>query len=88
MFWLKKGVAGFRIDAVPHMFEVGASSNGSLPNEPLSGTTDDPSSWNYLTHTYTVDQPETIDLVYQWRKVLDDHQLANGGDERYRYWVL
>ncbi|XP_055295300.1 maltase A3-like [Sitodiplosis mosellana] len=81
-FWMDRGVSGFRIDAVPHLFEVPANKNGRLPDEPRSGNTNDPDDWNYLKHIFTVDQPETIDMVYQWREVLDEHQRQNGGDAR------
>lgn len=73
---------GFRIDAVPHLFEVRSNENGRVPDEPLSGNTKDPDDWSYLKHIFTVDQPETIDMVYQWRQVLDAHQREHGGDPR------
>ena len=79
-FWLDRGVSGFRIDAVPHLFEIQMNEKGRLPDEPLSGNTKDPDDWSYLRHVFTVDQPETIDMVYQWRQVLDDHRNENGGD--------
>lgn len=59
-FWLNRGVSGFRIDAVPHLFEVRATDKGRLPDEPLSGNTKDPEDYGYLNHIFTVDQPETI----------------------------
>lgn len=81
-FWLDKGVDGFRIDAVPHLFEVAPDQAGTLPDEPLSHNTNDPNDYNYLQHIYTTNQPETIDMVYQWRKEMDDYQAANGGSTR------
>lgn len=81
-FWLDRGVSGFRIDAVPHLFEIQANKNQRLPDEPRSGNTNDPDDYGYLKHIFTVDQPETIDMVYQWREVLDEHQRKNGGDAR------
>lgn len=62
-FWLKRGVSGFRIDAVPHLFEVKPNEQSRLPDEPLSGNTKDPEDYGYLKHIFTVDQPETIDMV-------------------------
>jgi alpha-glucosidase len=81
-FWLDKGVDGFRIDAVPSLFEVSADSGGNYPDEPKSGNTDDPNDPAYLNHIYTQDQTETIDMVYQWRAVMDEYQKLHGGDTR------
>nr|AYV99560.1 venom polypeptide [Dolopus genitalis] len=65
-FWLQKGVYGFRIDAVPHVFEcVG------MPDEPRNNDVKDPEDWSFLQHTCTVDQPETIEMVYEWREIMD-----------------
>ncbi|XP_062137459.1 maltase A3 [Drosophila sulfurigaster albostrigata] len=81
-FWLNRGVAGFRIDAVPWCFEVVPDAEGRYPDEPLSGYTDDPDDSSYLKHIYTQDQPETVDMVYQWRTLLDDYKRIHGGDTR------
>jgi alpha-glucosidase len=81
-FWLDKGVAGFRIDAVPNLFEVDKDASGNYPDEPKSNNTGDPDDPAYLTHIYTQDQPETIDMVYQWRAVMDEYQQQHGGDAR------
>lgn len=81
-FWMRRGVAGFRIDAVPHLFEIAPSDDGSLPDEPLSGTCTDPESFCYLNHIYTQNQPETFDMVYQWRAVMDQFKTDYGGDTR------
>lgn len=79
---MDRGVYGFRIDAVPHLFEIEKNNQGRLPNEPLSGNTQDPDDYGYLKHIFTIDQPETIDMVYQWRKVLDDYTKEHSGDAR------
>ncbi|XP_030573679.1 maltase A1 [Drosophila novamexicana] len=81
-YWLDRGVAGFRIDAVPWCFEVVPDAQGRYPDEPLSGYTDDPDDSSYLKHIYTQDQPETVDMVYQWRQLLDDYKRIHGGDTR------
>lgn len=81
-FWLDRGVSGFRVDAVPHLFEVLPDSYGRYPDEPLSGDTDDALDYGYLKHIFTQSQNETFDMVYQWRDVLDDYQRAHGGDTR------
>lgn len=78
-FWLNKGVAGFRVDTIMTLFEVGTDANGNYPDEPESGEClDDPQSPCFLNHIYTKDQNETYDMAYQWRAVLDEF----GGDKR------
>lgn len=73
-FWLDKGVDGFRVDAIPHLFEIQADASGNYPDEPLSGDcTDDPLKHCYLSHVYTQNYPETYEMVYQWREVLDQY---------------
>ncbi|KAH8355357.1 hypothetical protein KR093_011546 [Drosophila rubida] len=81
-FWLRKGVYGFRIDAVPHVFEVAADSSGNWPDEPRNEYVSDPEDYTYLEHIYTTNQPETLDLVYQFRTVIDDIDQELGGDDR------
>ncbi|KAH8233709.1 hypothetical protein KR026_011578 [Drosophila bipectinata] len=81
-FWLAKGVSGFRIDAVPHVFEIAPDAQGQYRDEPRNDWNNDPEDYGYLQHIYTVDQPETIDLVYSWRAVLDAFEYENGGEER------
>ncbi|XP_017066235.1 maltase A3 [Drosophila eugracilis] len=81
-FWLAKGVSGFRIDAVPHVFEIAPDAQNQYRDEPRNDWDNDPEDYGYLQHIYTKDQPETIDLVYSWRAVLDAFQRDNGGDDR------
>lgn len=77
-YWLDLGVDGFRVDTISSLFEV-----AGYPDEPLSG---DPGStendYGYLLHPYTNDQPETYDMVYQWRALLDEYTAIHGGDAR------
>lgn len=81
-FWLDKGVDGFRVDAVPFLFEVVKLQNGTYPNEPLSGLTNDQDDFDYLDHIYTQNQPETLDMVYQWRELVDQYKQEKGGETR------
>lgn len=81
-FWLDRGVSGFRIDAVPHLFEIPKDSNGRFKDEPRNENNNDPDDWGYLIHIYTTNQPETIDMIYQWREVLDEYKEQHGGDTR------
>lgn len=81
-FWLDLGVDGFRIDSVGCMFEVLPDQNGDFPDEPLSGTTQDAEDFAYLEHIYTIDRPENVEMVYEWRKLLEDYREKHGGDTR------
>ncbi|EDV35662.1 maltase A3 [Drosophila ananassae] len=81
-FWLRKGAYGFRIDAVPHVFEVSADADGNWPDEPRNEGVDDPEDYSYLQHIYTTNQPETIELVYAFRDVIEEMDRELGGDDR------
>ncbi|XP_055913375.1 maltase A2-like [Eupeodes corollae] len=80
-FWLDRGVDGFRIDAVPHMYEK-VFENGTYPDEPLSGATNNSDSQYYLRHIYTQAQYETVEVLYEWRDFLENYKKQNGGDSR------
>ncbi|XP_053670977.1 probable maltase [Anopheles nili] len=72
-FWLDKGIAGFRIDALPYLYES-AEVDGRYRDELESGMVqDDPNNPAFLVHTETKDQPETYDMVHQWRAVVDEY---------------
>ena len=76
-FWMNKGVSGFRIDAVPTLFET-MNPDGSFPDEPRSFRPNcDRYDECYLNHTFTQDQDETYDMVYQWRKLVDDFTTSH-----------
>ncbi|XP_026333670.1 maltase 2-like [Hyposmocoma kahamanoa] len=79
-FWLEKGVAGYRVDAVNYLFEVDkALFGGKYPDEPLSGKiNEDAGSHASLDHIYTKDQNETYYMVYDWRDVLDEFKAKDG----------
>lgn len=53
-------VDGFRNDAIPHIFET-INDDGSYPDEPLSGLTNDSTAIDYTNRMYTKDLPETYD---------------------------
>lgn len=81
-YWMEKGVAGFRIDAIPTLFEK-MNPNGSFPDEPRSY---DPNCERnedcYLKHIYVMDQDPTYDMAYQWRKLVDDFSSSHGVDPK------
>lgn len=79
-FWMGKGVSGFRIDIITALFEK-INPNGTYPDEPR---TNDPNcgkdDYCYLDHIYTIDQPETYDMAYQWRDTLDEFQATHNSE--------
>ncbi|XP_063995481.1 maltase 1-like [Diachasmimorpha longicaudata] len=77
-FWLDKGIDGFRVDAVPFLFEfqdLADEPRSNLPNVTAN-------EWEYLRHDYTQDLDETYDLVRSWRKILDDYANSTNSDEK------
>ncbi|XP_055842741.1 maltase A2-like [Episyrphus balteatus] len=76
-FWLDRGIDGFRIDAVPHIYEK-VNDDGTYPDFP-----NDPNdSSNKANQVYTQHQVETQELLYKWRQFMDDYQKKNGGETR------
>lgn len=77
LFWMNKGVSGFRVDAIPTLFEK-INADGSFPDEPRSYRSDcDQYDHCSLLNVYTENQPETYDMVFQWRKLLDEFSASN-----------
>ena len=78
-FWLDKGIDGFRIDAVPHLYE-----DDELKDEPKSNTPGavEGKDYTYLDHIYTKDDPRTYDLVKSWRAVVDKYADEKNQDEK------
>ncbi|XP_011875708.1 PREDICTED: maltase 2-like [Vollenhovia emeryi] len=67
-FWMDRGVEGFRIDAINHMYE-----DPELRDEPISNPELDPNDYDYLDHIYTKNRPETYDVLKTWRELMDSH---------------
>lgn len=76
-YWLDRGVDGFRIDAVPYLFE-----DAQFRDEPVSGQCNDKEAACYLKHIYTQDYPETYDMIYQWRNLTDEYSIQHNDDVR------
>ncbi|KAK3606381.1 hypothetical protein CHS0354_042015 [Potamilus streckersoni] len=74
-FWLQKGVDGFRIDAIPHLFEA--------KNLSLNENIDVKKSWqeNAGHHNYTRDLDEIYGVVRRWRKVLNEFRNEDGSEK-------
>uniref|UniRef100_A0A8C2L7Q3 Amino acid transporter heavy chain SLC3A1 n=1 Tax=Cyprinus carpio TaxID=7962 RepID=A0A8C2L7Q3_CYPCA len=82
-FWLKKGVDGFRMDAVKHMLEA-----THLRNEPQVDPDQDPSTVDTefeLYHDYTYTQQGLHEILTNWRIDLDAYSREPG---RYRFMVV
>ncbi|XP_041776082.1 maltase 2-like [Anopheles merus] len=73
-YWMERGAAGFRVDAINHMFE-----HPDFIDEPINNP-EDPNSYGYTHHIYTKDLPETYDVIAHWRTVLDDFARQQGSD--------
>uniref|UniRef100_A0A182K2M2 alpha-glucosidase n=1 Tax=Anopheles christyi TaxID=43041 RepID=A0A182K2M2_9DIPT len=73
-YWMERGAAGFRVDAINHMFE-----HPDFIDEPINNP-EDPNSYGYTHHIYTKDLPDTYEVIAHWRTVLDDFVHQNGGD--------
>lgn len=46
------------------------NQNESIAIDP---ETDDPLDYYYLNHTLTINQPETLEVVREWRDILDQY---------------
>ncbi|XP_068184339.1 amino acid transporter heavy chain SLC3A1 isoform X2 [Antennarius striatus] len=81
-FWLKKGVDGFRMDAVKHLLEAPHLRDEPQvdPKKPPESVT---SEWD-LHHDYTTSQLGLHDLLREWRAEMDTYSREPG---RYRFMV-
>jgi alpha-glucosidase len=66
-FWLDRGVAGFRLDAIPTLFE-----DLQLRDEPATGGTNAQGDPN-LSDIYTNNLPEVHDVVRRLRSLIDSY---------------
>jgi alpha-glucosidase len=66
-FWLDRGVAGFRLDAVPALFE-----DPQLRDEPYTGKIDAYGDRS-VTDTYTNNLPEVHDVMRRLRTLIDSY---------------
>jgi alpha-glucosidase len=66
-FWLDRGVAGFRLDAIPEIFE-----DAQLHNETETGGLNDQGDPN-LTGDHQFNQPETHDVLRRLRAMVDKY---------------
>lgn len=60
------------MDALPHIVE-----DPAMPDEPVSGDSDDPNQYAYLNHIYSKCQPGTYEVLKGWRKTCDEYNKSN-----------
>ncbi|KAJ4434274.1 hypothetical protein ANN_22826 [Periplaneta americana] len=72
-FWLNKGVDGFRMDAIPFLFEDASFSDEAPSGDPNAK----PGDHANLVHNMTQNLPETYDMITQWRAVLDEKKAED-----------
>lgn len=75
-FWIQKGVDGFRVDAVPHMFEDQQFLDE--PVNPDAGEDTLPTDYSYLLHPHTYNLPGVFEVLAQFRKLIDIYSLSDG----------
>jgi alpha-glucosidase len=69
-FWLDRGVDGFRVDAIHHLFEA----EDLTDNPPNPGWRPDDPPAQALLRSHTVDQPEVHEAVAAMRRVTDSYE--------------
>nr|XP_018913709.1 PREDICTED: probable maltase [Bemisia tabaci] len=73
-FWLDMGVDGFRVDAIPMLFEAAHLQDEPVTNDVMGLS----NTFFKRIHIYTQDQPENLDILHRWRQVLDEYKLKDG----------
>jgi alpha-glucosidase len=68
-FWFKRGVDGFRIDALRQVVKDAQFRDN--PPDPRFTPGEDP--YHALLPTYSADQPELMDIVHHFREVAEDY---------------
>ena len=64
-FWLDQGVDGFRVDAVAYLFEDEKLRDEMVKDKAAID------EYSQLDHTYTSNLPEVLDLLREFRILLD-----------------
>ena len=76
LFWMRRGVDGFRVDAVNYLFE-----DENLTDEPKSEASNVPENdYDYLNHIYTRDLGDMYKVVDSWQKLID-YYVRNWGTD-------
>jgi alpha-glucosidase len=76
-FWLNRGVAGFRLDAIPELFE-----DPQLRDEPVTRPGTNPQGDPFLDDVYTDNLPEVHDVVRRMRAMVDTYSPGTYPNQR------
>lgn len=77
-FWLDRGVAGFRFNAVGKLYE-----NKDFLDEPHSVGREKWPIYYSLDHIYTYEDPEVYGTVAEWREFMDEYSKRKNTFTRY-----
>ena len=87
-FWLDLGVDGFRVDALPHLYEnenfedespaVKKIRLSESENPIPTSTVLSPDEYGYWDHKYTFNLPQTLELLEKFRKICDEYADRDG----------
>merc|ERR1719498_985898 len=69
-FWLDRGIAGFRIDAVPFLLEEQELTDEPVDRECLKTSL----LWGCMDHRYTQNFDGIHEIVRGWRQAVDDYE--------------
>jgi len=75
-FWLNHGVDGYRVDAVPFLFENQEFLDDTRKPEEMASKEKNTHEQYY--HEHTMDLPETFDMISQFREVVDEYTKRDG----------
>lgn len=73
---MNHGVDGYRVDAVPFLFEDSRFLDEPRKPEHLAAKEDNTSDQYY--HPYTMDLDETYDMIGEFRNVMDEYKRKDG----------
>lgn len=75
-FWLNHGVDGYRVDAVPFLFEDLQFLDE--PKKPEELALKEKNTYEQYYHPYTMDLDETYDMINQFRDVMEEYKKKDG----------
>jgi len=68
-FWLDLGVSGFQLEKVEYLLEDPSRQDEAISLSP-GGTHDE---YNFYSHTRTINQPGIVDILAEWKKVIQNN---------------